>query len=239
LDPITSENKIEDEKKIHFMTKIADLFDLWSKEPNYRQLFFLPNQSSGNNIGAWTCKSVLMADAVEPAFKDRILTIMATLAVNMAEDEAVLDETVKDSILPILTDSIEIWLKKGKIGLDKSSSIRLKALTVIIKAKIDHMTKAKMDFFSVKIYELAPKWKGEIQTDALFVLNALSGLVGHQIDKTSYRLLSSIRGRDGRNLAAQLLWKSLHNPIGLRLNDNLLLNADYQKLFLDQQGLGN
>ena len=87
--------------------------------------------------------------------------------------------------------------------------------------------------FSKKIFELAPKWKGEIQTEALVLLNALSGQVQHQVPLSSYKLLSSINGRDGRNLAAQLLWKSLKqsadNPI--RLNDNLLLQEEYKKLF--------
>ena len=91
--------------------------------------------------------------------------------------------------------------------------------------------------YSKKIFELAPKWKGEIQTEALVLLNALSGQVQHQVPLSSYKLLSSINGRDGRNLAAQLLWKSLKqnedNPI--RLNDNLLLQEEYKKLFDGQE----
>ena len=96
------------------------------------------------------------------------------------------------------------------------------------------MSKENMDFYSKKIFELAPKWKGEIQTEALVFLNALSGQIQHQVPITSYRLLSSINGRDGRNLAAQLLWKSLKNEEPkVKLNDNLLLNEEYKKLFED------
>ena len=40
-----------------------------------------------------------------------------------------------------------------------------------------------------------------------------------------------MHGQEGRNLAAQLLWKSLDNPEKVRLNDNLLLNEEYKKLF--------
>ena len=103
-------------------------------------------------------------------------------------------------------------------------------MTGIVKTEV--LTKDQLNFFSRKIFELAPKWKGQVQTEALVLLNALSGQIQHQVNISAYKLIFAMHGQEGRNLAAQLLWKSLEeNPEKVRLNDNLLLNEEYKKLF--------
>ena len=88
------------------------------------------------------------------------------------------------------------------------------------------------EFFSERIFALAPKWKGEVQTESLVFLNALSSQIDHQVDQKAFKLISSMVGREGRNLAAQLLFKSLENPQNcVKLNDNLLIQEEYKKLF--------
>ena len=44
-------------------------------------------------------------------------------------------------------------------------------MTGIVKTEV--LTKDQLNFFSRKIFELAPKWKGQVQTEALVLLNAL------------------------------------------------------------------
>jgi len=153
------------------------------------------------------------------------------LRVSDEQDEGLLTEA-KPVLLPAIAESCKEWLLKGKICVDKNSVKRLRALSVGVKAKI--LTDDLMNFFSKKIFELAPKWKGQVQTEALILLNGLSGLVDHNVALSSFRLMSSIHGREGRNLAAQLLFKSLDNPDKVRLNDNLLLNEEYKKLFIQK-----
>ena len=139
-------------------------------------------------------------------------------------------EILNINILPALGQSLQEWLNKGKIKLDKDSVNKLKALTFATKSKC--LSQDLMDFFTKKLFEISPKWKGQVQTEALNVLNSISNLTNYQVDPKSYKLISSIQGRDGRNIAAQLLWKSLNNPNKVRLNDNLLLNEEYTKLFI-------
>ena len=103
-------------------------------------------------------------------------------------------------------------------------------MTVGVKNEV--LTQDQLNFFSRKIFELAPKWKGQVQTEALVLLNALSGQIQHQVNHSAYKLIFAMQGQEGRNLAAQLLWKSLDNPEKVKLNDNLLLNEDYKNLFI-------
>ena len=53
-------------------------------------------------------------------------------------------------------------------------------MTAVVKVEV--LSKDQLSFFSRKIFELAPKWKGQIQTEALVLLNALSGQIQHQVN---------------------------------------------------------
>ena len=65
----------------------------------------------------------------------------------------------------------------------------------------------------------------------MIFLNALGSIVEHKIHEKAFWLISAMTSVEGRNLAAQLLFKSLENPEKVKLNDNLLLNEDYKALF--------
>lgn len=157
---------------------------------------------------------------------------MSELVFNLNEE----NEETDNDLLASLTLSIEQWLNRGKIKLEKASVYRIKALTVAVKV----LTTTQLEFFTQRIFALAPKWKGEVQTESLVLLNAISSQIEHQVKLSAYKLLSSMNGREGRNLAAQLLWKSLDNPgQQVRLNDNLLLHEEYKKLFSSKFTLVN
>lgn len=176
----------------------------------------------------------MTSSKVESTFKDKILNIISELVFNLWEENEMKDV----DLLASLTFSLEQWLNRGKIKLEKASVFRIRALTVAVKNGV--LTQEQLEHFSQRIFALAPKWKGQVQTESLVLLNAISSQIEHQVKCSAYKLLSSMNGREGRNLAAQLLWKSLDNPGGqVRLNDNLLLNEEYKKLFCGQFQLVN
>ena len=181
-------------------------------------------------MAQWIVNAVLTSQKIETAFRERVLSLTCSLVIKLVENESDYSTKAKASLYLPLNQTLQKWLT-SKIRMDKESVDKLKTLTLIVKS--DVLPKPDLDFYSPKIFELAPKWKGEIQTEALVLLNALAGQVQHQVPLSSYKLLSSIQGREGRNLAAQLLWKSLvqdpQNPV--KLNDNLLLQEEYKKFF--------
>ena len=178
----------------------------------------------------WISSQILTSVKTEAIFKDKILCIICDLILKIRDEEEIF-EKCQSRHFESTTHAIQEWLMKGKVKLDKTSVMKIKAMSII--AKTDYLQRHQMDFFSQKLFELAPKWKGEIQTEALVVLNALSVKIDHEIHEEAFRLISAMHGLDGRNLAAQLLWKSLKNPNKVRLNDNLLLNEEYKGLFTE------
>ena len=183
-------------------------------------------------IANWISTMILTSEKIEQGLKDRILNVMCDLVLNLvdSENEIINTDACKEKLLPAITECIKKWLSKGKIKMEKISARKLKTMTGIVKTEV--LTKDQLNFFSRKIFELAPKWKGQVQTEALVLLNALSGQIQHQVNLSAYKLIFAMHGQEGRNLAAQLLWKSLEeNPEKVRLNDNLLLNEEYKKLF--------
>ena len=182
------------------------------------------------NVALWICESVLQSEAVESVYKEKILNVTCSLVLKIFEFEIEeVYDSVKTDILLVLGQSLKEWLNKGKIKIDKESAKKLKALT--FTAKSECLSPDLVDYFAKKLHDLAPKWKGQVQNEALNVLHSISNLTNFQANLKSFQLISSIQGKDGRNVAAQLLWKNMDNPLKVRLNDNLIMNEEYKKLF--------
>ena len=88
-------------------------------------------------------------------------------------------EPLKQKVLPVLGKSLKDWLNRGKIRLDKESAIKFKALNFSAKSKC--LTQDNLDFFTRRLFELVPKWKGQVQGEALNVLNSISSLANYAV----------------------------------------------------------
>ena len=120
LKPNTSSSS-SDIDKIHHMSKIADLFQCWTDQDQYRYLFFL-NLENGNDtiISKWISTSILTSAKIEPIFKERVVNVMCDLILKLADIESeYLGKNVKENLLPSLSESIQQWLSKGKIKMEK------------------------------------------------------------------------------------------------------------------------
>ena len=89
-------------------------------------------------------------------------------------------EPLKEKVLPVLGQCLKDWLNRGKIKLDKESAIKFKALTFSAKSKC--LTQENLDFFTKRLFELVPKWKGQVQAEALNVLNSISSLTNYEVN---------------------------------------------------------
>ena len=126
------------------------------------------------------CKQIKFINrAVESVYKEKILNVTCSLVLKIFEFE--IEEvynSVKTDILHVLGQSLKEWLNKGKIKIDKESAKKLKALT--FTAKSECLSPDLVDYFAKKLHDLAPKWKGQVQNEALNVLHSISNLTNFQ-----------------------------------------------------------
>ena len=119
LKPNTSNSADSEVDKIHHMSKIADLFQCWTDTNQYRFLFFLDSEENGN-ISTWISTSILTSEKIEAVLKERIINVVCDLVLRLVETESeYLDKNAKENLLPSLAKSIQQWLSKGKIKLEK------------------------------------------------------------------------------------------------------------------------
>ena len=133
LKPKTS-NSDPEADKIHHMAKIADLFQIWSDQEQYRSLFFLTghdqNQEMDQNkeidqsqeiIANWISTMILTSEKIEQGLKDRILNVMCDFVLKLvdSENEIINTDACKEKLLPAITECIQKWLSKGKIKMEK------------------------------------------------------------------------------------------------------------------------
>ena len=118
---------------------------------------------------------------MEANYKETILNVTCSLVLEIVDlEHQDLVEPLKQKVLPVLGQCLKDWLNRGKIKLDKESAIKFKALTFSAKSKC--LTQDNMDFFTRRLFDLVPKWKGQVQAEALNVLNSISSLANYEVD---------------------------------------------------------
>ena len=118
---------------------------------------------------------------MEANYKETILNVTCSLVLEIVDlEHQDLVEPLKQKVLPVLGQCLKDWLNRGKIKLDKESAIKFKALTFAAKSKC--LTQDNLDFFTRRLFDLVPKWKGQVQAEALNVLNSISSLANYEVD---------------------------------------------------------
>ncbi len=214
--------KTSSEDKVHHMAKIGTMFGCWVQ--NYQHLFF--EQINEVKVIDWIATSVLASEKLETGFKMSVCDVMASLVLKMSPEEL----RGHPQFLQSLVQCVKSWLSlRSKVKLEKASAVKLKAMTCVAKEAPEAF--GEWAFFGQKLFQNVSKWRGEVQTEALVLLNCSSMVT--QVAQDSFRLISSMVNREGRDLAAKLLWQSLDNVRGQKLNDNFLLQEEYKNLDFD------